>query len=210
MKTGIKEVRIVRTKEPVQKRSRETRRKILEAARRLFTDNGFDEATTHLIAEGAGISVGGLYAHFPNKEEIFLTLLEERSQEAYQVTKKTIDEILERGLSLAEGFDYLVPAWYEIHMRHGKLNLEMAKFISMNEEASRIHDHWEQEEVREVRRWMKLRSEEVSVEDPESAGLVMACSIHQVFHFLYKNQGRVDDQKILASLTKMLKRFMAE
>ena len=92
-----KRKKIPKVKEPLQERSRETRRKIIEAARDLFSEIGFEETTTHLIAERAGMSVGGLYAHFRNKEELFLFILEQRSSEIYELTRKCVTEIVDRG-----------------------------------------------------------------------------------------------------------------
>lgn len=59
-----------------------TRRRILESARRLFTDRGFEQATTRDLAQAAGIAVGTLFNYFPTKEEVAMTLVAEALQEA--------------------------------------------------------------------------------------------------------------------------------
>lgn len=61
-------------KRPLQERSRETVRVILEAAARIFEERGIAAATTDAIAERAGVSVGSLYQYFPNKESLLATL----------------------------------------------------------------------------------------------------------------------------------------
>ena len=61
-------------KRPVQERSRETVRAILEAAARIFEEVGVEAATTDRIAARAGISVGSLYQYFPNKAAILVAL----------------------------------------------------------------------------------------------------------------------------------------
>ncbi|OWY61551.1 hypothetical protein B7486_63205, partial [cyanobacterium TDX16] len=43
---------------------------ILDTAERVFTEVGYDAATTNLIASEAGISPGSLYQFFANKEAI--------------------------------------------------------------------------------------------------------------------------------------------
>ncbi|OPY73012.1 MAG: HTH-type transcriptional repressor AcnR [Syntrophorhabdus sp. PtaU1.Bin058] len=53
------------------------RRKILSAARRIFGDKGYKEATIREIAKLAGVSVGGLYPYFGNKEQLYVEALEE-------------------------------------------------------------------------------------------------------------------------------------
>src|SRR5512137_1107266 len=64
-------------RKPRQTRGQETYNAILEAAGRLFAERGYEEASTHLIAQQAGISVGALYRYFAGKEEICLALYQQ-------------------------------------------------------------------------------------------------------------------------------------
>ena len=58
-------------------RDQDLRSKILAAARDLFIERGFSGSNIRSIAAAAGVSMGGLYHHFANKEEIYKTLLGE-------------------------------------------------------------------------------------------------------------------------------------
>ncbi|MFT4268169.1 MAG: helix-turn-helix domain-containing protein [Xenophilus sp.] len=49
---------------------------ILDAALQVFAQKGFASARIDDIAQQAGLSKGGIYAHFKSKEDIFLALLE--------------------------------------------------------------------------------------------------------------------------------------
>ena len=55
----------------------ETKKKILTSARTVFADYGYAQANMRAIAREAGISVGGLYLYFKNKEELYLTFMQE-------------------------------------------------------------------------------------------------------------------------------------
>jgi AcrR family transcriptional regulator len=48
---------------------------MLEAARRLFAEVGYEAASMDLIAKTAGVSKATLYAHFESKEKLFLEIL---------------------------------------------------------------------------------------------------------------------------------------
>lgn len=56
--------------------------RILAAATRLFTRQGFHGTSTRDIAAEAGVSLGNIYNYFGTKEEIFVSLLE-RNERAY-------------------------------------------------------------------------------------------------------------------------------
>ncbi|WP_232665013.1 TetR/AcrR family transcriptional regulator [Pseudonocardia sp. TRM90224] len=58
-------------------RTAETRRVILDAARDVFAEVGFADASVARVVEKAGSSVGSLYHHFGGKAELFLALYEE-------------------------------------------------------------------------------------------------------------------------------------
>ena len=61
--------------------SKEKRRgQIKGIALKLFIDNGYSKTTMDEIVQAVGISKGGMYHHFSNKEEIFLELLKDGNE----------------------------------------------------------------------------------------------------------------------------------
>jgi len=58
-------------------RTQATRRKLLDAAKRIFAKDGFEAARLEDIAGGAGYTRGAFYANFKSKEDIFFALFEE-------------------------------------------------------------------------------------------------------------------------------------
>jgi AcrR family transcriptional regulator len=59
------------------------RKQILDGARAVFLNDGFDGASMSDIARGAGVSKGTLYVYFESKEQLFEALIrEDRKQQA--------------------------------------------------------------------------------------------------------------------------------
>ena len=54
----------------------EAHEKIIAAVVKEFTEYGFENASMRRIASEVGLTVGALYRHFPNKEEMFAALVE--------------------------------------------------------------------------------------------------------------------------------------
>lgn len=58
-----------------QAQAQQTRRNILEAARRLFMERGYAGATADAIAMEAGVSLQTIYAIFKNKKRLLISLM---------------------------------------------------------------------------------------------------------------------------------------
>jgi TetR/AcrR family transcriptional repressor of nem operon len=53
----------------------ENRRRILEAAGRLFREKGFDSVTVAEVMQAAGLTHGGFYGHFKSKDDLIAETL---------------------------------------------------------------------------------------------------------------------------------------
>ncbi|MEM7112738.1 MAG: TetR/AcrR family transcriptional regulator [Chloroflexota bacterium] len=60
-----------------QQQKERTRQTIREAAKALFTAQGFEATTSRQIAQQAGVALGTLFVHFPSKQAILADILYE-------------------------------------------------------------------------------------------------------------------------------------
>ncbi|HEX3461573.1 MAG TPA: TetR/AcrR family transcriptional regulator [Acidimicrobiales bacterium] len=67
---------------------RDTRRALLDTARQLFADNGFQATRTEEIVQRAGLTRGALYHHFQDKEDLFRAVHEEIVGEVTQLLRR--------------------------------------------------------------------------------------------------------------------------
>jgi AcrR family transcriptional regulator len=66
---------VKRTASARQGQRQQTRARLVEAALRIFAEQGYDHATVEEIVLAAGYSKGAYYFHFDSKEDIFLELV---------------------------------------------------------------------------------------------------------------------------------------
>ncbi|SCW73977.1 transcriptional regulator, TetR family [Paenibacillus tianmuensis] len=64
-----------------KQQTEQTKKKIADAARALFTQKGYKATSIEDIVKATGCSAGNIYYHFKNKEGLFLYLLEEWNTE---------------------------------------------------------------------------------------------------------------------------------
>ncbi|TVQ23743.1 MAG: TetR/AcrR family transcriptional regulator [Spirochaetaceae bacterium] len=101
----------------------QTRRALLEAAAEQFARHGFNGVSIDAVAEAAGYTKGAVYAHFSNKDELYLALLDDHlSGEAPGATEQ-----LESGASIesfAGDLEEALPGQIESTRDWGSLTFE--------------------------------------------------------------------------------------
>ena len=70
----------------------ENHEKIITAAKKEFMIYGFKDASMRRIASDSGMSVSGLYKHFPSKESMFAALVEPVYDGFVELYRKAADE----------------------------------------------------------------------------------------------------------------------
>lgn len=131
---------------PMDKRRENTKKRVLDGAERLIHTKGFRATSVEEIISAAGIRKGGLYHHFPNKEQIGLEVL--RSMERRFFT--FLQEVLsgnQPGAALGRFFDSVLMKHRESGFTggciFGNMALEMAdENKNFADATSRIFDGW--------------------------------------------------------------------
>ena len=70
----------------------ETRERILEAAEAVFADNGYHDALVDEIGKRTSMSKGGLYFHFPSKEDLFFAVMDRLANKLVRRAEKAASE----------------------------------------------------------------------------------------------------------------------
>jgi AcrR family transcriptional regulator len=76
-----------------------TRQVLLEAAREVFTQQGYSQASIADVVERAGSSVGSLYHHFGGKSELFLALWHKHQRTHEEAASKAVARLREVGVT---------------------------------------------------------------------------------------------------------------
>ena len=63
---------------------------ILAAARTVFAEKGYQDATMDQIAEVAGVAKGTLYSYFPSKRDVYVAELSHGAGELLELTRRVI------------------------------------------------------------------------------------------------------------------------
>lgn len=80
-------------------RSAQTQRALLDAARAVFTEQGFTGASIADVVDRAGSSVGSLYHHFGGKSELFIALWQEHQRAHEEAASKAVAQARAAGVT---------------------------------------------------------------------------------------------------------------
>ena len=89
-----------------------TRERLLEAARRLFAERGYEAATVRDIAAAADLSTGAVFASFSDKADLFTEVI----VSDYQKLSESMAAVDLAGLSTREALTRLICTAYENHL----------------------------------------------------------------------------------------------
>jgi AcrR family transcriptional regulator len=142
----------VGTKERREREKQERRRQILDCARKLFWENGFNGTTMPGIAEACELAPGTLYLYFPSKDALYVELLVEGYQPLLERLRKAAEA--EEGTPRAQaeavidaflGYARECPEYFDIIFfvlqregsgaRHALMDEEQLKRLESQEEA---------------------------------------------------------------------------
>jgi AcrR family transcriptional regulator len=80
-------------------RTAETRRALLAAAREVFVEQGFVDASIADVVQRADSSVGSLYHHFGGKSELFVALWQEHQQAHEEAASRAVAQARRAGVT---------------------------------------------------------------------------------------------------------------
>jgi AcrR family transcriptional regulator len=106
-----------RTTSRRRRSSQEVREKILEIARKLFDERGYEATTTMQIAQEAGISERLIFSHFGTKEELFnAAVITPFASVIRSYMETTLSRT--RHSNWEDRIDYFVRGLYDLAMEH--------------------------------------------------------------------------------------------
>ncbi|MCU1807842.1 TetR/AcrR family transcriptional regulator [Cytobacillus firmus] len=70
-----------------QQQALKTRQKLLQAGKEVFLENGFQKATISQMIKKAKTGYGTAYVYFKNKDELFITIMDDLMNQFYEVAE---------------------------------------------------------------------------------------------------------------------------
>lgn len=96
---------------PPQVKAHDTRRRLLDIARGVYAERGYEAATNKEIADLAHMTTAALYYHFPSKRDLYLAVHEDAREQVYA----RFDEVLDPTATFADQLVSVLVATHELN-----------------------------------------------------------------------------------------------
>lgn len=190
---------------PVQDRSKQRSRQIIDATGELLEEVGLDDLNTILIAKAVGISVGSLYHYFPNKHAI----LHAMGTRWLEQVEAALDEIASwpvETMPLSELLPKMLKIKLGVYRRQKAILTLVQAMFSVPElrELDERHDELEISRMAEVFQRMGINRH---IRERERLGRLYLEVTHSVF-LVVVNQKGDRAKRTLADLESMLNNLL--
>ena len=115
-------------KRPKQLRSKVTFDAIIQAGMIILNKDGIKKFNTNHIAKVAGVSIASLYQYFPNKESIFMALVEDFYNKKFKLVQDIITSELDQEKGFSTIVDLTVQAFIQYELDMPKVNHLIQKY----------------------------------------------------------------------------------
>ncbi len=170
--------------------------RITEAARKEFLEYGYNDASLRRIAANAGIQVSGLYTHFPNKEEMFASLVEPVITGFYELYHTIENEYFGTIDQVDQNYEWEGDDEAVRLMRFVYDNLEDFKLLIMCSQGTKyedfVHEVAKLEEEVTARYMDELKANGCDIKDvdPMEMHLLTSAYVEAVFQPVFHNLDR--------------------
>lgn len=184
-------------RKPQQKRSIETKEKILDAAYGLFCKKGYYKTSTNEIAKVADVSIGSLYSYFKDKDTILLEILD-RYNSSFTRVHEELSKKMDLYVSDPKSWLYqLMEGMVEVHQISKELNREM-KFLCYTKPKVASVMEKQHEKIRQMTTgYFYLYKDYIKTEDLEAASIVIFSLIDSVVDQVVFGNHTIDKERIL-------------
>jgi AcrR family transcriptional regulator len=192
-----------KTRVPQQERSRETRKRLIAAGERLFSQKGFHKTTSKEIAREAGVAIGSFYAYFADKKALFIDVLKRHSEQVFEsistVRLEDIGNTDQRGLLTA-----LIKAIIVAHEISPEFHREWTVMVHSDPEIRRVMDGWQEEATDRIRETLALWKDRIRTKDLEAAAVLIYETMEAVVHRIRLYGLDMKEERLVHELSDML------
>lgn len=190
------------TRTPMQARSMEKRRRLMDAAMHLFDTHGFDGTNAKAIAREAGVSVGTFYAYFKDKKDLLMEILGEHTAKIDSIFGE-LKTAAREGATGREIMRLAVAAGHASHTHPPGVLRTMLAMRYTDDDMRRFQEAEERAQLKRLVEFLETLGPRLRVSDLEAAASVLEAAFEEVMHSAIIFSQDIDRQRLYDALVDM-------
>ena len=194
-----------KTRIPQQKRSIETKNRILAAAIDQFAEHGFHGTTAKEIAAAAGVSVGSFYSYFKDKKALFMEIFREYYEEKVVriLAEHQIDPINRK-----KSVHRLIKAMLDTHDPYHDFHREVLAMRYSDLEVEAAFNELNQQMLAHVEKFIQQFGDSLRITDITPAARIIAMAVEEVICSITIFGQDEDSDRLIDGLADMIHRYL--
>jgi AcrR family transcriptional regulator len=186
---------------PRQKRSRERKVRIKEAARELFAAKGINGTSSNEIARHAGVSIGTFYSYYGNKRDLFLEILREHL-ETFVTNIYTLKP--DYSIDLRDNIREHIRKAFSVFDQHPSFHKEALVLKFSDRDVKRLFDEVEKEQLDIISSIIRPYCRNRDPEDLREVSKVMHSAVENIAHAVKFLDSKLNRKRLIDELTEMI------
>ena len=196
---------VQKTRIPQQKRSIETKRRILLAAKDQFAKNGFHGTNAKEIASAAGVSVGSFYSYFKDKKELFMEIFKEHIEEK---VVRILGEHQVDPNNRKESVYRLIKAMLEAHEPYPQFHREVLAMRYSDPEVEAVFTEMDQHSLGHVVLFIEQFRDKLRIKDIHTAARIISAAVEEVICSITIFGADQEADRLIDGLADMIHRYL--
>jgi len=197
-----------KTRVPQQKRGIETRNRIIEAARFLFSRDGYHGTNAKEITAEAGVSVGSFYAYFKDKKELFMELSHGHMKKEILAMLDRIKELPSERIGKKETVKHMIQVIADTHDLSPELYRETEAMKYTDPDILAFHEEINAHFHERFINFLEMFEERLRITDMEAAAKVITCSVQETVHSVRLFDSNIGEARMIDALADMIHRYL--
>lgn len=198
-------------KKPKQLRSKMTVDAIIEASAIIISKEGLKGFNTNKIAKIAGVSIASLYQYFPNKESIFMALVESYFKKKFNVLKEAISKGLDENESIDNIINNTINARFDFELKHPGLNKilsEEAEELGLIELIKNTEDNF----ILDIVNYICLNNSNLDKKKIQKKFIIIVSAIKGINKSIFEDSNKLSEEieDLKMETTLFIKNYLGE
>ena len=189
------------------KRGLETKRRILNAGFKLFSQKGLHGTNSREIAAVAGVSIGSFYTYYKNKRILFIDLMQRHCTRVMDAlaavpAKENLDK------DPRQVVHTMIRVIWNLHDSVYPLNQKALSLREIDPEIDQIIEEQERAIIQRLVSILKTAESRLRIRDMETAAWLLERIILEVMHQVSRSKAKDKNDRIVNELMDMISRYL--